>query len=198
MRAVRSGRWLRTGSEVVMFSEKAARGDNGVSGLRRRSVFHLLTGIRGGARIALVVGLLACFGAQGLWAQTHKLTVHPNGATLATNQTQRFRVYDQGKSVGVNWNISGPGCLGAACGTIDAQGNYQTPASLPQPAAVTVQGVLASDPTYSVSAQVQLLGAVTVTVSPASVQLSTGTTQQFTANVVGGSNQIVTWSLSGA
>lgn len=181
-----------------MFSENAARGESGVSGSRRRSVFQLLSGIRGGARIALVVGLLVCFGAEGLWAQTHKLTVHPNGATLATNQTQRFRVYDQGKSVAVNWNISGPGCSGAACGSIDAKGNYQTPASLPQPAAVTVQGVLASDPTYSISAQVQLLGAVTVTVSPASVQLTTGTTQQFTANVVGGSNQIVTWSLSGA
>jgi len=41
------------------------------------------------------------------------------------------------------------------------------------------------------------LAAVTVTVSPASAQVTTGGTQQFTATVTGSGNQVVTWSTSG-
>jgi hypothetical protein len=186
-----------------MLRDTPASCDRSRCGLRRWSVLQFLAGIRGGARIAVAVGLLACFGLEGLWASTravpHRLAVHPNGATVAANQTQRFRVTDaQGRSVAVHWRVSGPGCSGVGCGTIDARGVYRTPSSLPQPPVVTLEGVLISDPNYSVLTQVQLVGGVTVAVSPTSAQVSTGTTQQFTATVVGSGNQVVVWSLSGA
>lgn len=185
-----------------MLRETAAACDRSRGGLRRWFAPQFHSGLRSGARIAVAVGLLACFGAEGLWAAAravaHRAAVQPNGAIVAVNQTQQFRVTDtRGRSVAVRWTVSGPGCSGSACGAIDAEGVYRSPASLPQPPVVTLEGVLVSDPNRSVLKQVQLQAAVTVTVSPATAQVTTGTTQQFTATVVGSGNQIVTWSLSG-
>ena len=176
-----------------MLRDTPARCGRGIGGSRRPSILELLACIPSGTRIAVVVGLLACFGLDGLWASTravpHRLTVHPNGATVAANQTQQFEVTDaEGRSVAVHWNISGLGCSGLACGSIDEQGVYRTPSSLPQPRVVTLEGVLVSDPSYSVLTQVRLEDAVTVTVSPASAHVDTGRTQQFTVLMVGRQN----------
>jgi hypothetical protein len=158
-------------------------------------------------RIALATGLLACLGLEGLcWASTsavaggltvhrstravpHKFTVHPDGATVAANQAQRFEVTDsQGRPVAVRWNVTGLGCFGAACGTIDDQGVYRTPSSLPQPRVVIVEGVLVSDPNYSVLTRVRLEDATAVPASPASAQVAAGKIQEFTAPAVGRHN----------
>jgi hypothetical protein len=176
-----------------MLRDTPARCGRGIGGSRRPSILELLACIPSGTRIAVAVGLLACFGLDGLWASTravpHRLTVHPNGATVAANQTQQFEVTDaEGRSVAVHWNISGLGCSGLACGSIDEQGVYRTPSSLPQPRVVTLEGVLVSDPSYSVLTQVRLEDAVTVTVSPASAHVATGRTQQFTVLMVGRQN----------
>ena len=189
-----------------MLRDTPARCDRGIGGSRRPFILELLTCIRGGTRIAVAVGLLACFGLEGLWASTppvpggltvhrstravpHKFIVHPDGATVAANQTQHFEVTDaQGRPVAVHWNVSGIGCFGAACGTIDKQGVYRTPSSLPHPRVVILEAVLVADPNYSVLTQVRLEDAVTATVSPTSAQVSTGKTQQFTAPVVGKQN----------
>ena len=185
----------------------AGRG-SGTGGSTRRSILELLIGIRGGMRIALAVGLLACFGsqAQGLWASTppvppgltvhrstrmfpNRFTVRPNGATIAANQTQRFEVTDaSGESVAVRWNVSGLDCSGSACGTIDDQGVYRTPSSLPQPRVVILEGVLVSDPNYSVLTQIELVAAVATTGSPASAQVFTSRTQQTPGLAVGKQN----------
>ncbi|HKN72143.1 MAG TPA: hypothetical protein VJX30_13995 [Terriglobales bacterium] len=167
----------------------------------------MLTRVRGGPRIAVAVGLLACFGSQGLWASTspepaltvhrstravpHRFTVHPDGATVPANQTQRFEVTDaQGKPVAVHWNVSGIGCFGAACGTIDKQGVYRTPSSLPQPRVVILEAVVVADPNYSVLTQVRLEDAATAPVSPPSAQVAAGKTQPLTAPVVGRQNVV--------
>ena len=188
-----------------MLRDMPARRDRRIGGSRRRLILELLTGIRGGTRIAVAVGLLVCFGSEGLWASTspepaltvhrstravpHRFTVHPDGATVTANQTQRFEVTDsQGKPVAVHWNVSGIGCFGAACGTIDKQGVYRTPPSLPQPRVVILEAVLVADPSYSVLTQVRLEDAATAPVSPASAQVSAGKTQPLTAPVVGRQN----------
>jgi len=195
------------GSEAVMLRDTPARCDRDAGGSRRASILELLTCIRGGTCVAVVVGLLACFGWEGLWASAvpkrlpvhldersaravpHRLTIHPDGATVAVNQTQRFGVTDaQGRSVAVHWNVSGLGCSGLACGTIDDQGVYRTPSSLPKPRVVTLEGVLVSDPNYSVLTQIRLEDAITLPVSPTSAQVSAGEKQQFTAPVVGRQN----------
>ena len=190
-----------------MHRDTPARCDRRIGGSRRRFILELLTRIRGGPRIAVAVGLLACFGSQGLWASTspepaltvhrstravpHRFTVHPDGATVPANQTQRFEVTDaQGKPVAVHWNVSGIGCFGAACGTIDKQGVYRTPSSLPQPRVVILEAVVVADPNYSVLTQVRLEDAATAPVSPPSAQVAAGKTQPFTAPVVGKQNVV--------
>ena len=178
-----------------MLRDTPARCGRGIGGSRRPSILELLACIPGGTRIAVVVGLLACFGLDGLWASTravpHRLTVHPNRATVAANQTQQFEVTDaEGRSVAVHWNISGLGCSGLACGSIDEQGVYRTPSSLPRPRVVTLEGVLVSDPSYSVLTQVRLEDAVTVAVGPASAHVATRQTQQFKALIMVGRQNV--------
>src|SRR5208283_4973481 len=182
-----------------MLRDTPARCDRGIGGSRRPFILELLTCIRGGSRIAVAVGLLACFGWEGLWAETppvpggltvhrstravpHRFIVHPDGATVAANQTQRFEVTDaQGKPVAVHWNVSGIGCFGAACGTIDKQGVYRTPSSLPKARVVILEAVLVADPNYSVLTQIRLEDVATAAVSPASAQVSIGKAQPLTA-----------------
>src|SRR5208283_4284709 len=181
-----------------MHRDTPARCDRRIGGSRRRFILELLTRVRGGPRIAVAVGLLACFGSQGLWASTspepaltvhrstravpHRFTVHPDGATVPAKQTQRFEVTDaQGKPVAVHWNVSGIGCFGAACGTIDKQGVYRTPSSLPKARVVILEAVLVADPNYSVLTQIRLEDVATAAVSPASAQVSIGKAQPLTA-----------------
>ena len=166
----------------------------------------MLACLRGLARITMTVGLLACVGMAELKPSTsavpqkltvhrsvravpRKFAVHPNGGTIGVNQTQRFGVTDaEGKPVAVRWNLSGLGCSGVTCGTIDDQGVYRTPSSLPQSRVVILEGVLVSDPKYSVLTEIRLEASSTANANPASAQLSTGKPQPLEAPIVQGQN----------
>jgi hypothetical protein len=88
----------------------------------------------------------------------HRFTITPMATTLTANQVQHFGVTDaEGNSVAVTWNLSGIGCAGVECGTIDADGNYRPPAALHQSRVVILEGVVASDPNYSVLTRIQLV-----------------------------------------
>lgn len=56
----------------------------------------------------------------------------------------------------VTWTVSGSGCAGGACGTIDSNGMYQAPATIPSPPSVVVSATSATDPSISGSAVVTL------------------------------------------
>jgi hypothetical protein len=174
---------------------------------RRRSILELLAWLRGLARITTAIGLLACIGVAELKPSTtstvpqkltvhrsiravpRKFAVHPNGATIGVNQTQRFGVTDaEGNPVAVRWNLSGLGCSGATCGTIDDQGVYRTPSSLPHSRVVILEGVLVSDPKHSVLTEIRLEASSTVNAIPASAQLSAGKPQPLEAPIVQGQN----------
>jgi hypothetical protein len=179
-----------------MLTGSRARSERGAGNSRTRLVRVLLPGIQGATHIALAFALLACVAAQGLWAQAapqklivhrstraipHRFMVHPSEVTVAVNQTQRFEVTDaQGTPVPVHWNVSGIGCSGEACGTIDDEGIYRTPSALPQPRVVTVEGVLVSDPNYSVLTQVRLEDSEAANVS-APGEVATARTEPFAA-----------------
>jgi hypothetical protein len=187
-------------SEAVMLRDAPARCDRGTNGWRKRFIFEML---RGCTRIAFAIALLAC-GLQVLWASTgaappRRVTVHrstqvvprrfsiyPNGATVAVNQTRRFGVTDsEGRTVAVHWNVSGLGCSGLACGSIDDQGVYRTPSSLPQPRVVTLEAVLVSDSNYSVLTQVRLEGAAAVTERRASARVPIEAMEHFAGPMFG-------------
>jgi TonB family protein len=57
------------------------------------------------------------------------------------------------------WSVSGPGCTGAACGTVSADGLYTAPTDLPEPPIVRVKGTLAGANAMAASAVVTLVRA---------------------------------------
>jgi Heparinase II C-terminal domain len=68
----------------------------------------------------------------------------------------------------VTWSVSGTWCSGVACGTIDSNGLYNTPSTVPSPALVTVSATSVADPTRA--------GAVDLTILPQATAGSTTTT----------------------
>ena len=120
--------------------------------------------------------------------------VNPSSVTLNGGQTQQFSAVVTGISVtGVTWSIS------PQVGAIDANsGLYTAPASVgaSQKVSVTATSVFDSSVTGTASIALQAPAAVAISVSPASVSLTDGQTQQFTATVTNSANTAVTWSIS--
>ncbi len=183
-----------------MLSDTPARG-RGTPGLRKRFTPDVIPFVRVAMRIVSVVGLLACLVTPAVSASgnsapaklivqrsaasvQHRFAIRPDGPTVTANQTQHFEVLDpQGQSVAVHWNVSGLGCAGISCGTIDDQGTYRTPSKIPQPRVVILEGVLDSNPNYSVLTRIELAPAPSPNVNPAAPRLSAAATQPMPALV---------------
>jgi hypothetical protein len=134
---------------------------------------------------------------------TPVLTVNPPQAIVVVGNQQPFTATISGPSnQSVNWSLSGTGCSGAQCGTIDSGGLYTAPPSVPSPAAtVTVTATSQVDNSVTGSATVTVIAHLGVSISPPGTQLSPvhvalGGTQSFSAPVVGDTNGLgVTWDL---
>lgn len=98
----------------------------------------------------------------------------------------------------VTWEVDGHANGNSQVGTITSAGVYTAPASVPNPAAVTVAAVSVEDPTKSATATVTIVsaGTVAVSISPQTAPIFTGASQQFKATVIGALDSAVTWSLS--
>lgn len=128
-----------------------------------------------------------------------QVSISPTSKQLVTGAQQQFTATVTGSNAfAVNWSISGDGCAGSACGTIDGTGLYTAPAAVPNPATVTVTATSQADVSKSASAIVTILSPIAVSVSPSSAKVVTGAKQVFTAKVTGTANTAVTWSVSGA
>ena len=83
----------------------------------------------------------------------------------------------------VTWSLSGPACTGTPnpCGAIDPNtGVYTAPATVPNPAAITITAQSAADSTATGVLQVHVVP-VTVAVTPTPVTVGQNLVQQFTA-----------------
>ncbi|MFN7918986.1 MAG: DUF1800 family protein [Bryobacteraceae bacterium] len=119
------------------------------------------------------------------------VSVSPASASVTIGATQQFTATVGGSAnTGVTWS--------ATAGSISASGLFTAPASVPNPATVTVKATSMADPNVSATASVTIkASAVTVSVSPASVSVQTSATQQFAATVGGTANTAVTWTATG-
>ena len=108
----------------------------------------------------------------------------------------------------VIWSVNGIRGGNVTVGTIDAQGLYIAPATLPNPNSVNVTATSAVEPLAIAAARVTLKNpvpivvsipspAIHVLVSPPKTTLGAGQIQQFTATVQGTSNSGVIWSVNG-
>ena len=84
------------------------------------------------------------------------LAVVPATATVALNGTQQFSAQVNPSSP-VTWSVSGAGCSGVTCGTVDSKGNYTAPGALPSPATITVTATSSVQSTLSAKATVTLI-----------------------------------------
>lgn len=85
------------------------------------------------------------------------VSVSPSSPTVPIKATQQFAAAVAGTSnSAVTWSVSGTGCTGSTCGTINATGLYTAPDAIPTPPTVTVTAVSAVDVTKSGTATVTI------------------------------------------
>ena len=132
------------------------------------------------------------------------VTVTPTIASVELGAAQPFIAQVSGAggaSTAVSWSLSGPGCAGAACGTIDANGNYLAPQVMPSSPGVTVTATSAANSNKTASSALTITSHFTLNISgPSSV--NAGATANYVATLapVANSNpsMAISWSLSGA
>ena len=137
------------------------------------------------------VGLEATYLIGNLVSSAISVTITPTTASLTTGQQQTFTATAANSTMGVTWSAT-------SVGKIDQTGQY----TAVTPGTGTVTATSVEDPTKSASATVTVTstgggGGIGVTVNPASMTVSVGGKQQFTANVTG-STAGVTWTATGS
>src|SRR5712671_180734 len=107
-------------------------------------------------------------------SQPMAVTVSLSSATVQTGGVQQFTatVSPSGTNQAVTWSLSGTGCAGASCGTIDATGKYTAPASVPNPPTVTVRATSVVNAAAAAFAAVNITNPIPAitTISPNSAE----------------------------
>jgi TonB family protein len=119
----------------------------------------------GGQYLALRIHFYYNPSRADLHAELHEPTVRiailPTSAQVLSGTTQQFSAtvitLKGNVNTTLNWSVVGPGCVGAACGTISATGLYTTPVSVPTPLTVRVRAALTADPSQAASATVNIV-----------------------------------------
>ena len=161
----------------------------------------------------LAFALLGLVGCAGLTSQTPppppqiSVTMNTGAAQVVIGHTQDFSVQIQNdsKNEGVSWTLSGTGCTGATCGTLTnvtaTSVTYAAPATVPNPATVTLKATAVADTSKSGSTTITIMAApapISVAVNPPSASVQVALTAPFTAQLQNDTqNKGVTWSLSG-
>src|SRR3984957_13095646 len=134
---------------------------------------------------------------------TPVLTVDPPQAMVVVGNQQPFTASINGLSnSAVTWSVSGTGCTAVQCGTVNSSGLYTAPASVPNPAAVTVTATSQVDNTVTGTATVTVIAQLGVSISPSGtlsspVHVALGGTQIFNAQLVGDTQDLgVQWVLA--
>lgn len=107
-----------------------------------------------------LVGFSACGSKTATPPPAISVTLNPATAAVYVNHSVPFTAHVNNSTNGaVTWSISGTGCGGASCGTIDTSGLYLAPAGVPGTpnGAVTVKATSVADPSKSASATVTVL-----------------------------------------
>ncbi len=132
-------------------------------------------------------------------APASKLSISPTSASVKTGAVQQFAAtMTDNPYPGVNWTVESLTGGSLTVGTIDTSGRYIAPATVPNPAKVTVTATLISDATQTASATVTITAGdpVAITISPTTASVPATQTQQFTATISNTANLNVIWSVN--
>ncbi len=134
------------------------------------------------------------------------VTVAPSSGSVVEGEQLQYTATVTGTSnTAVTWSVNGVVGGNSTVGTISSSGLFQAPATVPNPATVTITALSQADGTTSGSAQATIVasnGSITVTVSPTNIQIYPSSSlqssmQQFSATVTGTTNQAVNWFAEG-
>jgi len=130
------------------------------------------------------------------FTEINSVQLSPATAAVYAGQTQAYSLVVGGSPVSLpgwtTWSI-----VPAGVGTIDQNGLYTAPASIPSQQSVTVIGTVQIDPpSATATATITLEPPIAVSISPTTGTLYGGQTQQFTGTVVNSPNTAVTWTVS--
>jgi DNA-binding beta-propeller fold protein YncE len=127
------------------------------------------------------------------------VTLNLATVTLPVNATEEFAAsVVNATNTNVTWQVNTITGGNATVGTIDVNGNYTAPATVPNPDTVTVTAISVQDTTKSASATVTIDSGIRVTVTPAVASMGTGETLTFVATLTGTNNDAVTWQVDSA
>ncbi len=175
--------------------------------MRRWKLFSILT-------LALGLGALGCGGGNAA-STAISIAISPSTASVITNTTQPFSVFVTGSSdQTATWAVTCPtGVTAPACGTIDTNGVYTAPKTVPT---VTTNGTPTTTPTATItatshadttkkaSATVTIISGISISITPTTATVGTGEHFTFTAtvnnpgcdnNVATNNCLVVTWSV---
>jgi len=128
------------------------------------------------------------------------ISVSPTAARVQVSHSQQFTANVSGTPrTAVIWSVNGIAGGNSTVGRVDSSGFYTAPSSVPG-SSVTITAHSVAKPVASANAAVTVvpMQPVTVTISPNSVSLPPGQTQQFSAWVSGSANSAVQWLVNGA
>jgi hypothetical protein len=110
-------------------------------------------------------------------------SVSPTAPSVRIGANQQFTATVSGSSnQAVSWFVNSVAGGNATVGTISAAGMYQSPASVPNPASVTVSAVTAADPSVQANATVAIENPVPVLTGVSPTSFATGS---FTLSITG-------------
>jgi hypothetical protein len=122
------------------------------------------------------------------------ISLTPSSVSLLPSQDQTFTATVSGtNNNGVTWSFT-PALASVANGAGTTL--YIAPSTAPINQRGTITATSVADPSKTATAVISLLQAVTVSLSPWSVSLTSAGTQQFTPTVIGTGNTAVTWSIN--
>ena len=141
--------------------------------------------------------------AQVTIASDIALSLTPGAASVELGALQSFNAVITSNGhpdPAVRWSLSGAACP-AACGAVDASGNYTAPRILPASASVTLTAQSAADSSKQAAATLTLTSSFSLTLTaPPSIPAGDTASLMATLQPVPRSNPdtALTWSLSGA
>lgn len=155
--------------------------------MRRWKFFSILT-------LVLASGALGCGG--GTAASSISIAISPTVASVITNTTQTFSAFVTGSSdQTATWTVTCPtGVTAPACGTIDTNGVYTAPKTVPTVASTTggtptitptatITATAHADTTKTATATVTILSGIAISINPTTATVGTAENFTFTANV---------------
>lgn len=166
------------------------------------------------SRVVTLAAGIACFGMLGgcgghsdaavIQGPSILVSVLPSTAvSVLVGQSFVFTatVQNDPANLGVTWSIGSPNCTAAICGTIDANGKYAAPASVPSPPNISIVATSIADHSKtgdgSVTVKAPPPPPIAVTVTPGNTPVQVGQSLQFTAQVQNDpANKGVTWSVA--